>query len=309
MARKKKSPVIDLDEVFIEPSLLERLFPTFVKRKKGEGGEAAKKSKKPRRKRKKSSASTVTLSYPIVNMLPKRFMMEVRRKRIARVALALYGVVLLGAGGVFFSNYTDITIANNKLSSAEQRLNSMTMNYSDSAPLLSFVRELRSNATLVNSLNSAQVDYAQVVSALTAASPAGVSITNLAVASGGSEEVQCVTDVSDPFGSGSNQAPDTGCVVFSGTSVSIAGTADLSRSLESNPLFATVSVTPGGADDENVITFEGVAGLSSSAMVSTGTLVDVSGLPQIGQPAGESADSAEAGEGVEDVPVEDGGAL
>lgn len=296
---KKNSTVIDLDEVFIEPSLLERLFPTFVK---SSGKSRKKKEPKEKKKRsKKKTATELTLAYPIVNILPPRLMMEVKRKRVARAAVAVYALVGLAAGGLFYSNFTDITIANNQLRSVEQRLTDMTANYSETGPLLAYLRDLRSNATLVNSLNANEINFSEVLAAFASASDSGVTIETLTIASGGDEEVVCTTNAADPFADSTEQAPDTGCVVFGGVANSLAGTAELSRALENSPLFASVALTPGEVNADGFVSFGGAAALASNAVSSSGDLVDISGLPVIDNPTASTQGQGDAtGEGIED---------
>lgn len=268
--------------------------PTFARAdKKSSKAKKDKKREKERKKRlKKGAAADVSLTFPLVNMLPRRFMLEVKRKRIARIFAAVYGVILLAAGGIFFSNYTDISIASNQLSSAEQRLTAMTSNYSSSAPTLAFVQDLRANGNLVNSLYSRQIDFASVLSALTSAAPPGVTIANAAIAAGGSEEVQCAMNVADPFADATQQAPNTGCVVFSGTAGTVAATSQLSRVLQENPNFSVVTVSPGDANSDNIIPFQGTITLAPTVSLSGQTLIDVSVLPSLNANTGLTAETA-----------------
>lgn len=299
MARKSNKVTVDLDEVFIEPSLMQKLFPTFVKKSSGssKNKKGAKSKRKPAKKRRGKKHTEQSLHLPLVNMLPGRLMMEVRRKRAARVFAGVYAVVILAAGGVFFSNFTDISIANNQLTSAEQRLAGMTSNYSDVAPDLRFSRELRQNATLANNFFSRQVNYSQVLTDLGNSAAGVASITNAAVVAGGSDEVQCTTGVDDPFAATAEQAPNTGCMVFSGVADTLGQTAELNRRLESVPGFVSVFITPGEPDSEQRIPFQGVVGLSPDLTRSGEVLIDVSQLPNLqpqtttpaGTPNGEAA--------------------
>ena len=278
MAKPKNQPDTQLQELYVEPPLLYRLFPTFLKNK-----EPSEKALQKAAQKAQKQVAAAKPQLPIADLLPSWLVEEVRRRDVGRRFTGATIIVVLLFVAFYAYNWRDVTGEEAQLTVAQTQLEQSQASFARVAPLVDYSVKVRDAAEFANENALAQLNGSAAMNALLAIVPGGVVINDIGLAYGSNELVNCSAASNDnPFNT-PDQGPGEGigCISFAGSAADARALDELKASVSTVPGFLNVNIVPGSLDESGRYLFTGTAILDEQYRIEkSGALVlDVSNLP------------------------------
>lgn len=275
--REKEKATDHFQELFVEPPLLYRLFPSILRSRRMSARAAEKAAAKARHR------AEIKPRLPIADLLPPWLVEEVRRRVTARRFTASYIAVIVLFCGFLAYNWQWGGVRDGQLAAAQARVEYAQGRFAKFAPVLGFTVGVRNAGALTNTQALDQVDNAAVLEALMNAMPPGGMLDTMSIAFSTDSTGSCSTDDGqDPFGNNTNTPSGIGCVSFAGSVATPSALDAVKTGIENIQGFDNVSVLPGRVDENNRSLFTGSATLGEGFRIKAdpAITVDVEGLPE-----------------------------
>lgn len=222
---------------------------------------------------------------PRINILPPALILSNRRRGVVRMFYILGVGMSLIVALAWFSRAPEVGIAAARLATTQEGVQKALNDVSRLQPIGDFMTGLETRVNLAVRATNQQVAYADILSAMKAAAPAGVEITEVAinyVAPQGDTPSTCGQE-NDPLANTDGQAL-YGCVAFSGTSTSTAVLNQFMRDLDTVPALKYTFIIPGAAAASGSgVTFTGTSAVTQSAAMTAQSMsvIDLTGVTGI----------------------------
>lgn len=288
----KKKNNDGVEDLYVEPPLAYRLFPTLMKGRKPSEKALAKAAEKA-----KQAPTKIKGHLPIADLLPMALVIEVKKRSVARAFYLLWALsfALIGAGWTLLG--LNLTQVNEDLAAAQNELTQTQAAYAKVAPYVSYTKDVAEQGAFANTQALDQLDLSasfQIIDR--AVRPIG-SLTGYTASYGASAEGGTCSAVNGGGGlfedGGESAQGGIGCLTFTATTTQIDALDGVAQALLANDGVLGVSVKPGGGVDEaGNITVNGevLVGEPFRIKPGGGVTVDLSAIT----PAAEAAAPAPA---------------
>lgn len=275
MARKKRGSAATVDpEEAQKPSsvriALAKAFPSFVKMpdlsaELSEIQASPLKQPKPR--------------LPRVNLLPPHMVLEVKRRAIVRGMVVAALFLIVGMGGIWYSQSTDIVIATAAVETKELELQLVRTEADKLRPIGGYFNSVQERLSTIEARYFDQIDYSAILLGLKGAAPPGVTLTEVAVTyiPLTAPEAPACGASSSPFVQSNERG--IGCVEFFGTAVSSEALQTFQASLENSQTIKAAGLTWTPAEGDISFTGTGVVPVSAAFSNTAPPLADTASIP------------------------------
>lgn len=276
-AKGKAAPQEQLQELYVEPPLMYRLFPTLLKGRKPSEKALAKQMEKA------SKPIEIKPRLPIADLLPQWLVEEVWRRTVSRQFFLVYIVIIAAIGALVLNVWRDTQYQQGQLDAARDEVVAAQANFTQVAPLVDYAVKVRDSAEVGNTQALNQLDNTAILNAFTAAAPNGIALVNISIAYGAGAEASCAAGggSGNPFGDTTPTEAGIGCVTFDGTATSPESLEAFEATLMRTPGFVSADVLPGQVDEQKRYLFTGSVAVGEDMRIppSPALTLDVEDLP------------------------------